>query len=577
MKAIFFKPTRFFAVMFTVIMLILCCASCGKNEAITNDTEANAEDTTAQNVLTIVADGKSEYKIVRPLVCEDHIYDAANTLREYIKNKTGVNIKIVSDGGNKSTEKSEFEILVGQTNREESTQLYERLDYNGARAAISGQKIVIAAYTKESADFLVEKVARSFDASDDKSTFSISELNINKSGSYDIKSLKFDGDDLWSYGMVISNEEQLSMAKNLRLLIGKAAGIMINIYTDTNDLPDGIKPFYIGNKIAPTNTDIDTSYRFGKAEGGIALYYTDASGRTRAYVDFESAITGASNTSLNLSTTISPSKKQEYTSTSADIKIMSFNVLNGWDSSNIGNRDNLAATEILNATPDVLGLQEFDPCYRNASEDRLSTLISSKYIEVGEAQGSWNPIFYNKDTLTLLTYGFHTYTDGAVYKYPSGGDSMFRTFTWALFEEKASGKQFLVFNTHLDYTSGNTIKTQSNQLSECNELTAKINELTALFGVGNVFMIGDFNATASSSTSEALFKLGFKDTHTLAQIKDDIASAGEKGFATEGSYAKAIDHIYCMGTNISVSEYKTVTNIRDASDHCPIYAALTIS
>ena len=299
MKAIFFKPTRFFAVMFTVIMLILCCASCGKNEAITNDTEANAEDTTAQNVLTIVADGKSEYKIVRPLVCEDHIYDAANTLREYIKNKTGVNIKIVSDGGNKSTEKSEFEILVGQTNREESTQLYERLDYNGARAAISGQKIVIAAYTKESADFLVEKVARSFDASDDKSTFSISELNINKSGSYDIKSLKFDGDDLWSYGMVISNEEQLSMAKNLRLLIGKAAGIMINIYTDTNDLPDGIKPFYIGNKIAPTNTDIDTSYRFGKAEGGIALYYTDASGRTRAYVDFESAITGASNESLH--------------------------------------------------------------------------------------------------------------------------------------------------------------------------------------------------------------------------------------------------------------------------------------
>ncbi len=576
MKLNFVRSTRILVSLFTVILLVLCCASCGKETTVIENTESSVTDTTVQKDLIIAADGKSEYKIVRPLECDDHIYDAANALREYIKDKTGVNIKVVSDGGDKPMEQSEFEILVGQTNREESTKLYERLDYNGAKAAISGQKIIIAAYTKESTDFLVERVTRNFDVSDDRSTLSISELNINKSGSYDIESLKFDGEDLWSYGMVLSDEDELSMAKHLRQIIGKASGIMINVYADVNDLPDGIKPFYIGNKVCPTSTDGNTSYRFGKADDGIALYYTDASSRTRAYIDFESAIMGASNISLDLSHAISPSKKQDYTASTADIKIMSFNVLNGWDSSNIGNRDNLTASKILNITPDVIGLQEFDSYYRNASEDRLSTLISSKYAEVGEAQGSWNPIFYNKDTLTLLTYGFHTYTDGTEYKYPSGGNSMFRTFTWALFEEKTSGKQFLVFNTHLDYTTGNTIKMQSNQLSECKELTSKINELTALFGIGNVFMIGDFNTTIGSTTCETLFKFGFKDTHTLAQIKDDVASAGKKGFPTEGSYANAIDHIFCIGTNISVSEYKTIIDIRDASDHCPIYAILNL-
>ena len=45
-----------------------------------------------------------------------------------------------------------------------------------------------------------------------------------------------------------------------------------------------------------------------------------------------------------------------------DLKIMTFNVLNGWNTTHIGERDDLAAEVILTEAPDVLCLQELDPC-----------------------------------------------------------------------------------------------------------------------------------------------------------------------------------------------------------------------
>ena len=81
-----------------------------------------------------------------------------------------------------------------------------------------------------------------------------------------------------------------------------------------------------------------------------------------------------------------------------DLKIMTFNVLNGWSTSNIGKRDDLAASAILEHKPDIIGFQELDGNYRLA-EKPLPELISPKYSETGENHTSWNPIFYNTERL----------------------------------------------------------------------------------------------------------------------------------------------------------------------------------
>ena len=258
----------------------------------------------------------------------------------------------------------------------------------------------------------------------------------------------------------------------------------------------------------------------------------------------------------------------------SDLKLMSFNVYNGWNTYNIGNRDDLAAGKILEYTPDVIGFQEFDDYYRNASDTSLSTLISEKYSEVGASEESWNPIFYNVETVAPVHYGFGSYTVGTESTNYPLGTSEFRTFTWAVFEHIKTRKQFIVFNTHLDTES-------LNQPSQCTELTAKITEITELYNLSNVFLLGDLNSTASSATATTLFDFGFEDTHELAVTKDDLGSCapgGESGIgvAITNSYAYAIDHIYCIGTEITVSEYKTITDIRNSSDHCPVCVTLKI-
>ena len=255
-----------------------------------------------------------------------------------------------------------------------------------------------------------------------------------------------------------------------------------------------------------------------------------------------------------------------------ELKIMTFNVLNGWNTSNIGTRDDETAAKILELMPDVIGLQEFDDYYRNATGTPLPALICAQYAEAGAETQSWNPIFYNTSTVELVQCGHQDYTLGTsydTYNYKGQVGSKFRTIAWALLKQKGTGKQFLVLNTHLDVEA-------EMQPSQVSELKNKVSELKKSLGTETVFLIGDLNSHINSTTAKNLFQFGFKDTHALAQTKDDLTSSGTKGIAVTGAYRWAIDHVYWMGEQITVSNYMTVTDIRGTSDHCPIVVTLKL-
>lgn len=258
--------------------------------------------------------------------------------------------------------------------------------------------------------------------------------------------------------------------------------------------------------------------------------------------------------------------------TSAPLKIMTFNVLNGWNTSDIGDRDDVTAKKILKLMPDVVGLQEFDDYYRNAKGTPLGSLISESYAEAGAEEQSWNPIFYNKSTLELLQCGHHNFAMGTsydTYQYQGQVGSKFRTIAWALFKHKESGKQFLVCNTHLDVE-------ESMRPAQAAELKTKVTELKEALAVTDVFLLGDLNSNVDSSTAKSLFSYGFQDTHKLAQTKDDLTSCGTKGLPVSGAYKYAIDHVYCISDHVTVSDYTTVTDMRTTSDHCPVVVTLTL-
>lgn len=258
-----------------------------------------------------------------------------------------------------------------------------------------------------------------------------------------------------------------------------------------------------------------------------------------------------------------------------ELKIMTFNVLNGWNTTNIGQRDDLAAAVILEQRPDVLCLQEFDPCYRRA-EQPLPELIAAHYSEVGDAHTTWNPIFYNKERLRPIVFGEVPFTQGTVYDYPCGGRSGFRTIFYALLEDLQSGARFFVLNLHYDMCRDPAVL-QANQESESRQAVALAADLMTEHGIDALFVTGDYNARIDGAPCRYMLESGFVDTRALAARKDDSGSCSQLSKPLWGDYSQAIDHVLYLGKSpLTVSEYRTVDSIRDASDHAPVQVSLQL-
>ena len=85
---------------------------CG-NEGGTTDSGTASEK--SERALEIVKDGKSNYVIIRGEDADKAELDSAVKLRAAIKESTGVELEISNDG----EMETDFEILVGRTNRSE--------------------------------------------------------------------------------------------------------------------------------------------------------------------------------------------------------------------------------------------------------------------------------------------------------------------------------------------------------------------------------------------------------------------------------------------------------------------------
>ena len=134
--------------------------------------------------------------------------------------------------------------------------------------------------------------------------------------------------------------------------------------------------------------------------------------------------------------------------------VMSFNIRtsNAKDGTNSWELRADAVLEMIkDQCPDVLGLQE-------ATYGQVSPLAyfldDYKWVGVGrddgKKAGEYMAIFFNKKRVSLAKWG--TFWLSETPDTPSKGwdAAYFRTATWALMKDKASGKKYFVVNTHLD-------------------------------------------------------------------------------------------------------------------------------
>ena len=253
----------------------------------------------------------------------------------------------------------------------------------------------------------------------------------------------------------------------------------------------------------------------------------------------------------------------------ATITVVSYNIRHGKAKDGTNSWEFRAPTSpmmIEDQKPDVLGFQE-------ALDNQIKFITEFTkgydYIGVGrddgKQKGEQMGILFNKKAVKLLKWG--TYWLSETPDKPSMGwdAACYRTATWALLKDKATGKKFYYVNTHLDHVGWEARK---------NGLALIMNRVAAMNKEGYPLVItGDFNMTV--------------DRPEFDEIKARMHNAREEAVTTDhhntyNGWGKArataiIDYVWYSGFS-SCIEYETITkpymDRTYISDHFPIRATL---
>ncbi len=263
-----------------------------------------------------------------------------------------------------------------------------------------------------------------------------------------------------------------------------------------------------------------------------------------------------------------------YSSSSiAQIEIMSYNVryANENDGENSWSlRKDYITNQFQFYEPDIFGVQEAVLEQLEYFRDHLD---GYNYVGVGrddgKTEGEFSAIFYDTNSFEVLRENTFWLSE-TPQKVSVGWDAaMGRICTYALFEEKESGKIFWVFNTHFDHI-GEEARKESADL-----ILAKIAEVNS--EELPVILMGDFNlepeATGISRISEVM-----NDSRHFSKYQ--FGPEGTfNGFKFSEPINRRIDYIFTSKENIEVLKYAVLTDSRDQkypSDHFPVFIELQL-
>lgn len=248
----------------------------------------------------------------------------------------------------------------------------------------------------------------------------------------------------------------------------------------------------------------------------------------------------------------------------------------------IANRNLLIRGLISKYEPDVCGFQECNPKTSRAGDTPIVSLLADSYSEVcpENADCNFTPLFYHRDRVTCIDSGWFLF-DGK-------NDKNSKSVTWAILEEKASGKRAAFLSVHFWWkweSDEDTLQRRAN----ARQLVDFCNGLTEKYPVP-VFVMGDLNSGVGAHQGEDAYltmkALGMRDLRDLAKISTTMQTAhaypelNENGeYQNGGQPFKTLDYIFSFGREpLSVERFCVLTeeDALNSSDHCPLVADVQI-
>ena len=247
------------------------------------------------------------------------------------------------------------------------------------------------------------------------------------------------------------------------------------------------------------------------------------------------------------------------------MRIMSFNLLCGGR----GKRDwyfrsPLAVRTIYNYDPDTFGVQEAHIGWMKALRACLPEYESIGIgRDDGKEAGEFSAVFYKKDKYELLDSGSFWLSETPEKPGKGWDAACIRICSWAKLKEKATGREFVHLNTHLDHVGLVAMQKGAELVAERGKAIAQGHP---------AFFTGDFNVTPESAPCKAVLAAGFADCR-------DIAAETDKGITFHGfrypDYeGSVIDYVFAKG-DVTVNKFAVIRDTVDGdlpSDHYPVYA-----
>ena len=539
----------------------------GENEqpeaiiGITVEELANAQIVIPENSMVESADG--------------YVYSAVLSLQRAIKTHYKVELPIVNDA---YQIKKPVEILVGDTNREESSTVLTTLLLNDYGYTVKNSKLVIRGGNDEGLKLALNRMSNSVVASKAAGTgyFYTRELDWKHSETYLAKDATLNGTKLSEYAIVypaksLLYEKELAerLANSLQTLTGKK----VASYPDNKGYLAGTKEILIGDtnrEFTPISqaAAVETDANFVSITGANAYQIGLAQ---ETLMDFIGNEIVAKRMTMTLPATTPADERDTVT-------MMGYNI-NGTTAALKPYRIENLCRLITKYLPDFAIFQE-------PAENMMRYIQMQDYYGYymgiprhGEGvpaldpywpgANSYAPILYAKDRYEVIEGGTKWMTDtpDVISRLP--GSDYYRIYTYALFEDKHTGERFVVVNHHLDFDKQVQVTTMKYMFEFLQKTYTNI----------PIVMAGDFNATASSPVIQDVITAdigGFTSASNIATRVNVAATSGDIDFifvtdcCVDVSYFTMCRETYPDPTNIDFDH-------KMPSDHPAVYAELTFN
>jgi endonuclease/exonuclease/phosphatase family metal-dependent hydrolase len=252
-----------------------------------------------------------------------------------------------------------------------------------------------------------------------------------------------------------------------------------------------------------------------------------------------------------------------------DIRIVSANVRT-WSPTDLGTkswfyRADLLIKSVTSVNPDVIGFQEVTKMHYSYLTENLKGYDSVLTYRDTSPFSEGCPVFYNTYRFELKDKGSFWLSETPEEMSKDWGAACYRICSYVILTDKESGKDLVVFNTHLDHISDE---------ARINGINVVLEKIKQFGGLPSIIM-GDFNAEEDSDTYRAATE-NFYD----AKYQTEVTARG----ATYQNWGKQldrenIDYFMISKEGIAVNEYRIIDDLYDGaypSDHFPITVSITL-